>query len=80
MCATHDRAFEWGFVTVDDDLRVVVSGGTKEQYEPLARIKAEILDLHGREIDRAPRGFEAPGKSYLAHHRTVVYDKRFRAA
>ena len=80
LCATHDRAFEWGFVTVDDDLRVVVSAGTQEHYEPLARIKAEILDLHGREIDRAPRGFEAPGESYMKHHREVVFDKRFRAA
>ena len=80
LCATHDRAFEWGFVTVDDDLRVVVSDGTQEQYEPLARIKAEILDLHGREIDRAPSGFEPPGESYLEHHRDVVFDRRFRAA
>lgn len=58
----------------------MVSGGTEEHYEPFARIKAEILDLDGREIDRASRGFEAPGGSYLEHHRDVVFDRRFRAA
>ena len=80
LCATHDRAFEWGLVTVDDDLRVVVSRETQEHYEPFARVKAEILDLHGCQIERAPKAFVPPGVGYLEHHRDLVFDKRFRAA
>ena len=80
LCATHDRAFEWGFLGVDRDLRVMVSEGVGEHYEPLVRVRAEILDLRGRPIDRAPRGFEPPGDEYLEHHRGEVFDKRFRAA
>jgi hypothetical protein len=39
----------------------VVSQETQEYYEPFARIKAETLDLHGRDIDRAPRTSCRPG-------------------
>jgi len=80
LCATHDRAFEWGFLGVDQDLRVMVSPGASEHYEPFERVRAEIVDLRGRELERAPKGFMPPGTSYLEHHREVVFDKRFRAA
>jgi len=80
LCATHDRAFEWGFMSVDQELRVMVSDHTQEHYEPYTKVRSEILDLHGRVIDRAPSGFVPPGRHYLEHHRDTVFDRRFRRA
>ena len=80
LCANHDRAFEWGFVTVDEDLRVVTSPGASEHYEPEERVRREILDLHGTSISRDSRYYVPPGKAYLDYHRSQVFDRRFRAS
>ncbi len=80
LCAIHDRAFEWGFLTVDEDLRVIVSAGAREHYEPEERVRAEIVDLGGRAIMTNSRHFARPGGRYLEHHRQKVFDRRFRAA
>lgn len=80
LCALHDRAFEWGFLGLDQDLKVVVSAGAREHYEPEERVKAEIEDLHGQPLGRRERHFVEPGTSYLEFHRDEVFDRRFRVA
>jgi len=80
LCAIHDRAFEWGFLSLDEDLRVVVSAGAREHYEPEERVRAEIVDLGGRAIVTTSKHFARPGGRYLEHHRQNIFDRRFRAA
>ena len=75
LCAIHDRAFDWGFMTVDESLRVVVSEAAARHYAPRERVEAELLRLAN-----APLGphVQARAEEYLAHHRTQVFDRRFR--
>ncbi len=80
LCAIHDRAFEWGFLSVDEDLRVVVSDGAREHYAPEERVRAEIVDIAGRAIVPSGRHFARAGGRYLEHHRQAVFDRRFRVA
>lgn len=78
LCAIHDRAFDWGFVTIDESLRVVVSDHAREHYSPEDRIDGELLKWHGHDLLRpaSPR-FELPAERYLAFHREKVFERRF---
>jgi len=77
LCGTHDRAFDWGFMTLDESLRIVVSNAVVQQYEPTPRIEANFLAFHGAVIWRG-RDFTPPHVAYLEHHRSQVFDRRFR--
>jgi putative restriction endonuclease len=78
LCATHDRAFEWGFLTVDEGHRVVASRHASRHYAPEDRVRAEILDLHGALLIRPDRHFLAPGDAYLKYHREEIFELRFK--
>jgi putative restriction endonuclease len=78
LCAIHDRAFDWGFLTVDRDFRVQASRHAHDHYAPEERVRAEILDLNGRSLARPDRDYVPPAEPYLAFHRENVFEKRFR--
>jgi len=77
LCAIHDRAFDWGFMTLDASLRIQVSRAAEQHYAPRERVEAELLSFRGRPLGEHA---EPPADSYLAHHRASVFDKRFRQA
>lgn len=79
LCGTHDRAFDWGFMTLDESLRIVISHTILEHYEPAPRIEADFLALHGASVQRGS-DFTPPNAAYLEHHRSQVFDQRFRAS
>lgn len=83
LCAIHDRAFDWGFLTVDDTdsdaPRIVASDHARDHYGPPERVDAEILDLHGRSLIHPEAHFQPPRTDHLRHHRENVFERRFRA-
>ncbi len=78
LCAIHDRAFDWGFLTVDEQHLIVASDHARDHYAPEERVRAEILDLHGTPLRHPARHFVEPGAEYMAHHREQVFERRFR--
>ena len=84
LCAIRDRAFEWGFLTVDDsrpdELTVIASAHAREHYEPDTRVQAAILSLDGGRLHHPRKPFQTPGAAYLEYHRQHVFERRFRSA
>lgn len=70
LCALHDRAFDRGLMTIDEDLRVVVAGEVKVANAPKLH-KVGLLEIEGKRICRAER-FE-PDDEALAYHRENVF-------
>ena len=69
LSALHDRAFDRGLITLDDDLRVVVSeSGTPDDDRFFADA---VVGYAGRRI-RLPEKF-APERQFLAYHRERVF-------
>ena len=71
LCALHDRAFDRGLMSVDDDYRILVS-------KQLLKVKtdSELFDTAFRRIDRSemnqPTRF-APDPEALARHREEIF-------
>lgn len=80
LCAIHDKAFDWGFLTVDADYRIVTSSHAREHYEPETRVHEEILGLQGNPILHPDQHFAWPGDDYLRFHRERIFERRFRDA
>jgi len=79
LCGTHDRAFDWGLMTLDESQRIVVSRALREDYEPVTRIEADFMALHGAELHHGLE-FIAPHETYVEHHRQRVFEQRFRSS
>lgn len=77
LCAIHDRAFDWGFMTLDDTLSIKVSAAAERHYAPQERVEAELLRFDGQPLREHA---VPPAEPYLAHHREAVFDRRFRQA
>jgi predicted restriction endonuclease len=72
LSALHDRAFDRGLLTVDADLRIVVSTALK-------KVRADefcattLVALHGQPL-RFPRRIKfQPSREALEYHRTVIF-------
>lgn len=68
--ALHDRAFDQGFITLDDQYRLVVSSKLKEKRIDECT-KNWIVKFEGQEIC-LPHRF-SPQKEFLEYHRDVVF-------
>lgn len=66
LCALHDRAFDRGLVTVDGDLRLVMSSGLKKKNAVVLH-RAAFLDLDRKRIN-LPSKF-LPSVACLDYHR-----------
>lgn len=71
LSALHDRAFDTHLLTVDADLRVVVSKRLLRLDDPLAAIA--FAQVHGKAI-ALPERFH-PDAAFLAHHRERFLQK-----
>ena len=80
LCPVHDRAFDYGFLSVDDDLRIVASGHTREHYAPEHHVHEQILCLHGQRLFHPKHYYTEPERQYLEFHRHSVFEQRFRQA
>lgn len=70
LCTLHDRAFDRGLMTIDEDLRAVVSDDLRSGAElPIMVVAFE--QAHGRAI-HLPHRF-APAADALAYHREHVF-------
>ncbi|MFG0284612.1 MAG: HNH endonuclease [Phycisphaerales bacterium JB039] len=70
LSALHDRAFDRGLITLDDDLRVVVSGRLRTGA-PSDIHRAALLEIEGQAIRHPTRW--APDPEALAWHREHVF-------
>lgn len=72
LCCLHDRAFDRGFMSINERHRIVISPRLKS--EPVVRFhKAAFWDLEDRSI-RLPEKF-APHERCLEYHFTSVFKK-----
>lgn len=70
LSALHDRAFERGLITFDEDLRVVVSGRLRVG-RPSEIHRTALLAIEGKKL-RLPTRY-APDPSAIAWHRDHVF-------
>lgn len=68
--ALHDRAFDRGLITFDNDLRLVISP-TLHNHGNLGDLASTLIDSAGT-ILRAPDRFE-PARETLAYHRERIF-------
>ena len=69
LSAIHDKVFDEGFITLDDDCRVVLSRDLKMNNNPF--IQQTFLPIEGKSI-MLPERFE-PDISFLEKHRNLVF-------
>lgn len=71
LSALHDKAFDLGLITVDEDYRVVVSSQNSDAKDPF--FTAAIASFHGKPI-ALPEKFY-PAAKFLAFHREHVFQQ-----
>ncbi|PIS18476.1 MAG: restriction endonuclease [Zetaproteobacteria bacterium CG_4_10_14_0_2_um_filter_55_20] len=69
LSALHDKAFDRGLISLDDDFRVILSKELEQQKEPF--VQQFFLPLAGQAI-MLPERF-IPDRSFLERHRKVVF-------
>ncbi len=70
LSALHDRAFDRGLITFDEDLRIVVSGRLRVG-NPSEIHRTALLQIEGKRL-RLPTRY-APDPAALAYHRTHIF-------
>ena len=69
LSALHDKAFDSGLLSIDDDLTILVSQshwGVEDQY-----FQQSVLRYQGQQI-RLPEKF-APDPAFLSYHRERIF-------
>lgn len=69
LSAIHDRAFDAGLITLNDDFKIIVSKELKSKNEPF--IIEVLLPLNGRTIEQ-PERF-GPQAEFIAWHRNKLF-------
>ena len=69
LSALHDKAFDRGLITVEDDMTVRVSDQCTRSDDPY--FSDSIQHYHGRRIN-LPEKF-APNRDFLSHHREHIF-------
>ena len=69
LSALHDRAFDKGLITLDDDWRVVLCDELRRRDEPF--VKQVLLPLAGQKIE-LPERFQ-PDSQLVVRHRTEIF-------
>ena len=69
LSAIHDKAFDKGFITLNDDFKVVISNSLKRSGD--AFVRDVLLPLDGKAIE-FPQRF-MPDVSFLARHRDEIF-------
>ncbi|MCB0815076.1 MAG: hypothetical protein KDB87_18170, partial [Flavobacteriales bacterium] len=71
--ALHDKAFDRGLITFDDELRLVCSPMVKDHYAD--RVVAENFEAYEGTSLRVPEEASGPKPEYLEWHRNEVFGK-----
>ena len=71
--ARHDKAFDRGLITFDDELRLVCSPMVKDHYAD--RVVAENFEAYEGTSLRVPEEASGPKPEYLEWHRNEVFGK-----
>ncbi len=69
LSAIHDRAFDKGFITLDDDFKVVVSKQLKKCEDPF--VQQVLMPLTGKKIDFPERFM--PSLAFISQHRASTF-------
>ena len=70
LCALHDRAFDTGLLTVDEQYSIVISDQISD-YLPNVSIEFNLVRHHGREIF-PPEKF-MPNQEFLRYHNDNIF-------
>ena len=71
LSALHDRAFDTGLITIDDDMTIRVSRKHPVRND---RFFSESIELYDGQPIRRPEKFR-PDKDFLAYHREHVFQE-----
>ncbi len=71
LSSIHDRAFDEGLITFDDQLRLVVGSAIRGRL-PQPALQQAFIDLEGRPL-RLPEKVAEPDPAFLARHRKTLY-------
>ena len=74
LSSLHDAAFDYGLITLDKKLCLVV-GKRLKSYFPQVTLEQSFLPFEGEKI-RLPKKIAEPDPSFLGHHRDVIFAKR----
>jgi len=75
LSAIHDKAFDKGLITLDDDLKIIISDDLKRRNESF--LQSIFISLEGRRIE-LPERF-TPNLEFIAKHRAEEFiDNRKR--
>ena len=69
LSALHDKAFDTGLITVNDDMTLRVS--SRYTWRPDSYFSESIQQYHGRDIN-LPEKF-APDRDFLSYHREHIF-------
>jgi putative restriction endonuclease len=70
LTAHFDRAFDRGLITLDEQMRLVLSPALR-QYLPNEALESEFVRREGQRLSR-PERF-APEPQFIAHHRSSIF-------
>ena len=71
LSSLHDAAFDSGLITIDAELRVVLSRSLKAHF-PNAVLEQNFFAFEGRAIE-LPRKLAEPDPGFLAYHRASIF-------
>jgi predicted restriction endonuclease len=71
LSALHDAAFDAGFITLDEQLNVVLSRRLRTFF-PQPMLEQNFVPFEGRSI-RLPEKLAEPDRDFLCYHRGEVF-------
>lgn len=69
LCTFHDKAFDLGYFTLDDDLKIITSKSVINDHV----IENELSKIDGLKLNKPT--VNRPGSQYLKFHREEVFEK-----
>jgi putative restriction endonuclease len=74
LSSLHDAAFDAGFITLDEQLRLVLSKRLKD-YFPQPALEQSFVQYEGKPISK-PNKIAEPDTALLEYHRDVIFKDR----
>ena len=71
LCAFHDRAFDRGLITIDEDYKIILSKEAKSLIEIPKLHKVGLLEIEGNLINLPEKFY--PDKVAIAYHRENIF-------
>jgi len=71
LCPLHDKAFDRGFLSIDDEYRIMVSPEIKKRKTESELFRIGLIEIEGKEMVLPDRFL--PGMDSLEYHRTQIF-------